>query len=90
MRGADNSRRIRHCKFALKKAILNCLSESQRKYILEYYWREQRKSQIARKYGVSCSAVGKALKQAEAAIRQYVEQYMRIYDAVERDLLNEF
>lgn len=89
MRASDNSREIRHYKIAAQKAINTQLSRGQREQLLLYYGEGLNKTQIARRFGVGSSTVCKAIKAAEKIVKEYVEMYMQIYDALEREYLED-
>lgn len=85
----DNTRRLKYCKNALHRAMAECLTPTQREQIQLFYEAGLRKSEIARRQQCTCSAVSKSIKAGEAALRAYMELYMSIYDALERDFLRE-
>lgn len=83
----DNTRRIRYCKKALHKGMRHYLSPAQRQQIGLYYGGRLSKSEIARRQGVSCSAVSKSLRTGQETLRSYVALYMEIFDTLEQDFL---
>lgn len=61
----------------------------QREHVELFYGKCLNKTEIGKRYGVGSSTVCKTLKAAEAAIREYIELYMQIYDLFERESLRE-
>lgn len=86
---SDNSRRRAHCKKAVARAMETRLTPAQRQRVELHFGKGMSKSEIARLENSSCSAVVKSIRAAEEAIRDYAEAYMEIYDALERELLQE-
>ncbi|MDL2232674.1 hypothetical protein LJC63_03740 [Ruminococcaceae bacterium OttesenSCG-928-L11] len=89
-RGADNSRRRSHCRKAIRLAMETALSPQQRQRVEQYYFEGLPMAEIARREQISSHAVSKTLQNAEKAIRKYGMAYMKIYDEVEKEFLNEY
>lgn len=89
LRSNDNSRCIRHYKTALKKAMENCISTTQKEQILLFYVYGWRKCQIAKKQNKSCGAITKSLRNAEKAVKAYVDDYMSIFKTLEQEFLKD-
>lgn len=89
MAGADNSRKLRHYKRALRKALLTSATPEQREMIRLFYKEGLRKTQIAQMRKCSCSWVAKCILAGEQAVRDYIDLYMEIYDSLEREILSE-
>lgn len=84
----DNSRRIRHYKIALRKAMRH-LTPCQREHIRLFYGKGLRKSEIAKQHHISCSAVSQSIRAGEKTLRSHIDLYMCIYDGLEREFLLE-
>ena len=88
LRERDNSRRLKYCKKSLHMGLCY-LTKNQREQMELYYREGLTKSGIARRQGISSSAVCKSIRAAESALREYTKLYMEIFVALERELLNE-
>jgi len=89
LRYRDNSRRMRYLKRELRRIVANCLSERQRECVMKHYWQGMRRSDIAREQGIGPSQVTKSIGASEKIIRERLEQFLAIYDRLERELLDE-
>jgi len=88
-RRGGNERRLRHYKIALEKAMKTCISSVQRQQLKLLFWEGVSKSEIARIQNRVCSAVTKSLCAGMESIKEYIEMYMAIYDALEQEQLEE-
>jgi len=84
-----NERRLRHYKIALEKEMETCISSVQRQQLKLLFWEGVSKSEIARIQNRGCSAVTKSLCAGMESIKEYIEMYMAIYDALEQEQLEE-
>ena len=82
----DNSRRIHHYKKALRQGIQQLTQLQQEQLRLHY--NGMRKSDIAKRQSRTCSSVSKSIHASTALLRQYIDMYMEIYDALEKEFLN--
>lgn len=86
----DNSRRLRHYRTALHRAMTDGgLSPVQVEQLRLHYGSGLRKSEIAALQSRTCSAVSKSIRAGLAALQDYIEMYMEIYDDLEREFLRE-
>ena len=89
LRVGDNSRRMRYLKRELRHIIDFCLTERQRECVMKHYWHGMRRSDIAKEQGVGPSQVTKSIGASQKIIHERLEQFLSIYDRLERELLDE-
>lgn len=85
----DNSHRIRHYKAALRQGMNVCLTPKQREQFRLHYHHGITKSKIASLQQQSCSSTCKSMKAGAAALKEYIQLYMGIYDDVRAELLGQ-
>lgn len=79
LRQTTNHEEIEFCKIALQEALKNVLSEDQRELIIEFYWQECTKKDMAQKRGVVHSTIVKRMQTAEGKLKRYIEFSLMTY-----------
>jgi len=80
---------MRYMQSELLYIVDRCLTTRQRDCIMKHYWQGMRRSEIAREYGIGPSQVTKSINASKKIIRERLEQFLSIYDRLERELLDE-